>query len=89
MLKAILESDYLIILFKKIKTMVEILKTNVESQEEADDIITVLKKLFPDYKINFDLEDCDKILRIEAKEFDVENVVQNLNMMGYKCLLLH
>ncbi|UUW08341.1 hypothetical protein NLG42_19805 [Flavobacterium plurextorum] len=69
--------------------MVEILKTNVESQEEADDIITVLKKLFPDYKINFDLEDCDKILRIEAKEFDVENVVQNLNMMGYKCLLLH
>lgn len=69
--------------------VVEVFKTNVQKETDTNYIIAVIQTQFPDYKINFDLEDCDKILRIEAKEFDVENVVQNLNMMGYKCLLLH
>ncbi len=44
----------------------EVLKTNVQ---EVDDVNTLIQKLFehfPNSKINFYLEDFDKILRVEA-----------------------
>lgn len=46
--------------------MVEIFKTNVESLSRANIIVSKLLKQFPTYRINFDLNDCDKILRIET-----------------------
>ncbi|SIS97692.1 hypothetical protein SAMN05421766_10625 [Zobellia uliginosa] len=47
-------------------TIVEIFKTNVGSQQLANKIVNDLNQLYPDYIINFDLEDCDKVLRIES-----------------------
>lgn len=44
----------------------EVLRTNVQKNNEAKQIIQDLLKHFPDSKINFDLEDCDKILRVES-----------------------
>lgn len=61
--------------------MVEIFKTNVETQLEAKHVIQQLKIKFPNYKINFDLEDCDKILRVEnsiINTHQIMNVVSNL-----------
>ena len=46
--------------------MIEVFKTNIQSQYEAKVILEELNFQFPDYAINFDLEDCDKILRVEA-----------------------
>ncbi len=48
--------------------MIEIFKTNVEKQEDADPILQQLKTLFPNYCCNFDLDECDKILRIEGEK---------------------
>jgi predicted RNA binding protein with dsRBD fold (UPF0201 family) len=45
--------------------MVEVFKTNVHSQDQAIEVINALQNILPFAKINFDLEDCDKILRIE------------------------
>ncbi|WP_147676739.1 hypothetical protein [Algibacter pacificus] len=45
---------------------VEIFKTNVDNQQLANKIVADFKQLYPEYRINFDLEDCDKILRIES-----------------------
>lgn len=48
--------------------IVEVFKTNIENPLAAQNLLVLLKDLFPDYKICFDLEDCDKILRVAAKE---------------------
>ena len=68
--------------------MVEIFKTNVRKKADAIYIINFLKNLFPDYKINFDLEDCDKILRVEALELNPKNIIQYVNNLGYICIPL-
>ena len=45
--------------------MVEIFRTNVENKNDAEMAINYLKTNLPHTIINFDLEDCDRILRVE------------------------
>ena len=45
--------------------MVEVFKTNVSGKRAAKVILEEIGLHQPDYKCNFDLEDCDKVLRIE------------------------
>lgn len=45
--------------------MIEVFKTNVQNREEAKALIERLIHYFPDSRINLDLEDCDKVLRIQ------------------------
>ena len=47
--------------------MVEVFKTNVQSQFHANNLTEQISTAFVDYLANFDLEDCDNILRIECK----------------------
>lgn len=47
--------------------MVEVFKTNVTSERKARQVLHLINRKFPSYKVNFDLEDCDNILRIENK----------------------
>ncbi len=49
--------------------MVEVFKTNVEEVSDASKIVTILLQYFPDSTINFDLDDCDKVLRIKWENF--------------------
>jgi hypothetical protein len=49
--------------------MIEVFKTNVEEAVQAEKLVDILLDHFPDNKINFDLHDCDKILRVEGKVF--------------------
>ncbi len=48
------------------KFMVEVFKTNVHKISHANRIINLLLQQFPGNKINFDINDCDKIFRIEV-----------------------
>lgn len=58
------------------QTIVEIFKTNVNSEPSANEIVYGLNKLYPDCLINFDLEDCDKVLRVESyNAIDVFGVI--------------
>ena len=77
--------------FKELKDtdgVVEIFKTNVQKESDRDYILASIKNQFPDYKINFDLEDCDKILRIEGIDLQYDNVVDYVNRLGYTCVRL-
>ncbi len=68
--------------------MVEVFKTNVRSIREAKRIVQKLGEQFPKHKINFDLSDCDKILRIQGNnilEREIINIVASLN---YNCEIL-
>lgn len=66
---------------------VEIFKTSVCRASEAEAVIKVLLKRFPQYRINFDLEDCDRILRIETRHDDVDQkrIGRLLAQLGYEC----
>lgn len=67
--------------------MVEVFKTNIDI-ELANQLLSQLQKNFPDCRINFDLDDCDKILRIEGKTFQLEKVRFIVEAGGYECELL-
>ena len=67
---------------------VEIFKTNIQKESDCDYVIAVIQNQFPDYKINFDLEDCDKILRIEGTDLQYDNIVSRVCDLGYTCVRL-
>lgn len=59
------------------EAIVEIFKTNVDSKQLADKVVSDLNRLYPDYRINFDLEDCDKILRVESNtSIDIMEIIK-------------
>ena len=68
--------------------MVEIFKTNVLEADEAQQIVRHLLVHFPEARINFDLDDCDKVLRVENTSIDVEKTVAVVNVIGYQCEVL-
>lgn len=80
------KSGYCLLINGNMKT-VEIFKTDVQNNEEAARIIFSLIALYPIYKINFDLDDEDNILRIEANqnELEIANIIQCVVDMGYYC----
>jgi hypothetical protein len=51
---------------------IEVFKTNVRNTNQADKIIRRLNVLFPNHKINFDLDDCDNILRVESVQGSIQ-----------------
>lgn len=46
--------------------MVEVFKTNVNSPCYANMLVYRIQQVFRDYTVNFDLEDCDRILRVKS-----------------------
>jgi hypothetical protein len=69
--------------------MVEVFKTNVQQSELAKQLALALLERFPFSKINFDLEDCDKILRIEGSQVCVETIIKLLSSRGFECEVLN
>jgi hypothetical protein len=44
--------------------MVEVFKTNVQKRSQASLLVERIQQAFPGYEASFDLEDCDKVLRV-------------------------
>ncbi|MDB5030862.1 hypothetical protein [Mucilaginibacter sp.] len=68
--------------------VVEVFKTNVAEVRLSELLIQQLLNHFPDSRVNFDMEDCDKILRIEAEAIIPEKIIEVLNANGYSCEVL-
>lgn len=68
--------------------MVEVFKTDVYEQERSIIILEKLLQNFPDNKINFDLDDCDKILRVEGENVFSGRIMELLNQEGHECQIL-
>lgn len=63
---------------------VEVFKTNISSPRKALELIDILNQHFPYHKINFDLEDCDRILRIEGNP-PIINIDKIVKKYGVEC----
>lgn len=68
--------------------MVEVFKTDVQLQEQAATLEEKLSSQFPQIKINFDLEDCDKVLRVEGNSIVSNKIIETLNTSGYFCQVM-
>jgi hypothetical protein len=68
--------------------MIEVFKTNVKGTVHAKKIVDILLEQFPGSKINFDLQDRDKILRVEGKSFCAKKIMTLVIENGYSCNVL-
>jgi len=71
-----------------VMNVIEVFKTDVTTLTDAGNIIELLRQHFPDTRINFDLHDCDKILRLEGKDFSADKVRMLVHQRGFYCEVL-
>lgn len=70
---------------------VEIFATNVTKKKDSVFLRDELLKILPHSEINFDLEDCDRILRIASPDHlpvTPEDVASCLDTNGFRCKIL-
>jgi hypothetical protein len=65
--------------------MVLVFRTSVSSKRKIRQIKPLLDQTLSYAKWNFDLEDCDKILRVETTENVALKVVSTLTKVGFEC----
>jgi hypothetical protein len=65
--------------------MIYVFKTSVKTKTQVKKIKPHINKILPDEKWNFDLKDCDKILRIDSEENIVLKVIDLLNIHNFFC----
>ncbi|MBS1653868.1 MAG: hypothetical protein JSU05_03410 [Bacteroidetes bacterium] len=68
--------------------MIEVFKTNVTDSMDAARLLQLLNRYFPQSRINFDLHDCDKILRVEGHDFITGQIIGLLQENGFHCSIL-
>ncbi|MGX5820091.1 hypothetical protein ACWKWU_17975 [Chitinophaga lutea] len=70
--------------------MVEIFKTNVCSPRNAEWLTDLIHRRFEKYRANFDLEDCDRILRVISPTgaIDAHAVIALMAEQGYQAAVL-
>lgn len=65
--------------------MISVFKTTVSTKKKVKAVKPALDKIVKINKWNFDLDDCDNILRIESKKSISELVINELKKSGFKC----
>jgi len=68
--------------------MVEVFKTNVQKKVQSKMLLCILSEAFPSLKINFDLSDCDKVLRVEGDNMEALRIMILVKENGFKCEIL-
>lgn len=63
---------------------IEVFATDFQDQTQSEPIRIEILKYYPNLKIHFDLEDCDKVLRVEGifSTFKIKRIIRS---KGYKC----
>ena len=68
---------------------IEVFKTNVLHADEAKMLVDQIHTSFTNYKANFDLEDCDHILRVACPaNIHIPDLIRFLNDRGYNAEVL-
>ncbi len=70
---------------EKATNVVHVFKTNVREREQADLLCNLVQSEITVQRVNFDLEDCDKIFRVESSENIDHQVIALLRLHGFVC----
>ena len=80
-------TDYSVYALEDIAVMKQVLvfKTNVQQVSDIALLKDSLDKVSNHAKWSFDLEDCDKILRVETDENISQKIIRLMNQQGFEC----
>lgn len=65
--------------------MIYVFKTSVKSQKDINLLKPYLEELIGTLHWNFDLEDCDNILRVESEKENKFEVIRILKNLDFDC----
>jgi len=65
--------------------MIYVFKTSVKTKIQAKKLKPRIDKILPKSKWNFDLADCDKVLRIESEENIILPITSLLKNHNFDC----
>ena len=68
--------------------MVEVFKTNICKQKHSKTLVKKLLAHFPASKVHIDMDDCDRVLRVEGENICPDKVISLVIADGYYCELL-
>jgi len=68
--------------------MVEAFKTNVQKKAQSKMLLCILSEAFPSVKVNLDLSDCDKVLRVEGDQMEASRIIELVREYGFNCEML-
>ena len=67
---------------------IEVFKTNIQLPEHAAAVGRMLYISFPTYTTDFDLEDCDRVLRVKGSNILPEQIMNCVRANGFECEIL-
>jgi hypothetical protein len=78
------------LLYLYLNIMIEVFKTDVAGPADAALLVQLLENYFKGYKVNFDLEDCDHILRVDSPsgQPDIVGIKRLLAESGFSAEVL-
>ena len=65
--------------------MIYVFKTSVKTKKAIKELTSKLNMFIPNSKWNFDLEDCDKILRVDSQEATSQQIIDFMNLHQFDC----
>lgn len=65
--------------------MVYVFKTSVNDTVDVDQLKPVLETTFGESSWSFDLDDCDKILRVEGEKDRASKIIEILKEFSFDC----
>ena len=68
--------------------VIEVFKTDIHDTVQAGQITGLLQQRLPGCRIGFDLDDCDRVLRICGENIDTELVISLVTGHGFFCDVL-
>ena len=70
--------------------MIEVFKTDVNDTRYAEILAEHIQRMFRGYEVNFDLQDCDRILRVKSMggAVDSDRLINALQAFGFHAEVL-
>ncbi|MDB5200948.1 MAG: hypothetical protein JWQ27_357 [Ferruginibacter sp.] len=65
--------------------MIYVFKTSVKTKSQVSQLREAINNMLPNDRWNFDLEDCDKVLRIDSNENIVAGIRSLLQLHHFSC----
>lgn len=59
-------------MLKSTMTPIEVFRTDILAEHEARRLNAVIQEKFPHYQVNFDLTDCDKVMRVRCPKGHID-----------------
>lgn len=70
------------------RAVIEVFRTDITESVAAGRMIALLEEAFPGTRVNIDLQDCDKVLRLEGVGLLVPVVIRLVEEQGFQCSVL-